>query len=62
MRFGKENKNISKHQEEVLCISNSIPEFNLEEEIKGFTWIRFLATDYELEQQIFRQKNSRKYK
>lgn len=49
-------KNISKHQEEFYVYLTVIPEFNLEDEIKGFTWIRFLATDYELEQQIFRQK------
>ena len=49
-------KNISKHQEEFYVYLTVIPEFNLEEEIKGFTWIRFLVTDYELEQQIFGQK------
>lgn len=49
-------KNVSKHQEEFYVYLTVIPEFNLEEEIKGFTWIRFLVTDYELEQQIFRQK------
>lgn len=54
--WGGKIKNISKHQEEFYVYLTVIPEFNLEEEIKGFTWIRFLVTDYELEQQIFGQK------
>lgn len=49
-------KNLSKHKEEFYVYLTVIPDFNIDDEIKGFTWIRFLATDYELEQQIFREK------
>jgi PAS domain S-box-containing protein len=49
-------KNISKSKEEFYVYITVIPLFDNNENIKEFIWIRFLATEYELEQKNFKKK------
>lgn len=49
-------KNISKNKESFFVYLTAIPLFDEKEKIKEFIWIRFLATEYELEQKNFKKK------
>lgn len=49
-------KNISKNKEEFYVYLTVIPLFDDYRKIKEFIWIRFLATEYELEQKNFKKK------
>jgi len=49
-------KNISKSNEEFYVYLTVIPLFDNNHNIKEFIWIRFLATEYELEQKNFKKK------